>query len=156
MGNGPSVKETTLHHARDPLLEAAVSDEEVDLLGVMLFGASDRWDRKALVARRAAVWAQGMRADGAIVSTDGWGNTQIDHAEACAELVRRGLSVVGMLPMGRQGRPVVDGAGPVIDFHESASGRETNVVGENTLTDLHCRKAMAMLKLQMRRRGQGG
>ncbi|MBQ7263198.1 MAG: hypothetical protein IJR14_05700 [Synergistaceae bacterium] len=155
MGVGPSAKETTLHHVRDPLLDVASSHEGIDLLGVMLFGASDSFAQKMLVAERAAAWAQGMRADGALVFTEGSGNDHVDFAHVCEELERRGVTVVGLTPMGRQGSLVVTNASldAVVDVHKSASGAETCVVGENTLTDLDCRKALAMLELKMRRRG---
>ena len=154
MGVGPSAKETTLHHVRDPLLDVVASDEEVDLLGVMLFGASDSFAQKMLVAERAAAWAQGMRADGALVFTEGSGNDHVDFAHACEELSGRGVAVAGLTPMGRQGSLVVTNASldAVVDVHKSPGGAETCVVGENTLTDLDCRKALAMLELKMRRR----
>ena len=41
MGIGPSTKETSLHHFRDPLLDVVSSDEDFDLLGVMLVGTPD-------------------------------------------------------------------------------------------------------------------
>lgn len=36
MGIGPSTKETSLHHFRDPLLDIVESDKDVDLLGVIV------------------------------------------------------------------------------------------------------------------------
>ena len=36
MGIGPSTKETTLHHFRDPLLDVVANDEDIDLLGVIV------------------------------------------------------------------------------------------------------------------------
>jgi len=38
----------------------------------------------------------------------------------------------------------------IVDINKSAEGVETNVVGENNMTTLDCRKAMALLKLKMR------
>ena len=35
MGIGPSTKETTLHHFRDPLLEVVSEDTDLDLLGIL-------------------------------------------------------------------------------------------------------------------------
>ena len=32
MGVGPSTKETTLHHFRDPLLDVVSNDEDIDLI----------------------------------------------------------------------------------------------------------------------------
>ena len=41
MGIGPSTKETSLHHFRDPLLDVVSKDTDVDLMGVMLVGSPD-------------------------------------------------------------------------------------------------------------------
>ena len=41
MGIGPSTKETSLHHFRDPLLEVVSSDPEIDLMGVIIVGTPD-------------------------------------------------------------------------------------------------------------------
>ena len=35
MGIGPSTKETSLHHFRDPLLEVVAEDTDLDLLGLI-------------------------------------------------------------------------------------------------------------------------
>ena len=66
MGIGPSTKETSLHHFRDPLLEVVSEDTDLDLMGVMLVGSPDGNEDKMLVGTRAAVWAECMRADGVI------------------------------------------------------------------------------------------
>ena len=71
MGIGPSTKETSLHHFRDPLLDVISSDEELDLLGIIIVGTPDNQEEKMLVGTRAAVLAESMRADGAIISADG-------------------------------------------------------------------------------------
>lgn len=49
MGIGPSTKETSLHHFRDPLLDVVSSDQDFDLLGVMLVGTPDDHKDKILV-----------------------------------------------------------------------------------------------------------
>ena len=41
MGIGPSTKETTLHHFRDPLLEVVSEDTDLDLLGILLVVPAD-------------------------------------------------------------------------------------------------------------------
>ena len=38
MGIGPSTKETSLHHFRDPLLEVVSEDTDLDLLGLIIVG----------------------------------------------------------------------------------------------------------------------
>lgn len=42
----------------------------------------------------------------------------------------------------------------IVDINKSADGTETNVVGENNMVALDCRKAMARLKLKMRQKDQ--
>ena len=41
MGIGPSTKETSLHHFRDPLLEVVAEDTDLDLLGLIIVGTPD-------------------------------------------------------------------------------------------------------------------
>lgn len=73
MGIGPSTKETSLHHFRDPLLEVVAEDTDLDLLGLIIVGTPDDNKDKMLVGTRAAAMAECMRADGVIISSDGWG-----------------------------------------------------------------------------------
>lgn len=72
MGIGPSTKETSLHHFRDPLLNVVSSDDDLDLMGIILVGTPDINEEKILVSTRAAIMAEAMRPDGVITSTDGW------------------------------------------------------------------------------------
>ena len=60
MGIGPSTKETSLHHFRDPLLEVVAEDTDLDLLGIMLVGSPDGNEDKMLVGTRAAVAVECM------------------------------------------------------------------------------------------------
>ena len=151
MGIGPSTKETSLHHFRDPLLDVVSSDEDLDLMGILLVGTPDGNEEKMLVGRRTAVWA-GMRADGVIISSDGWGNSDVDFTNTVEELATRGIEVTGLNFSGTVGQFVVvneylDG---IIDINKSESGTETCVVGENNATALDAKKAVARLKLKMR------
>ena len=68
MGIGPSTKETSLHHFRDPLLDVVSNDTDLDLMGILLVGTPDDNKDKMLVGTRSAVWAEAMRADGVIRS----------------------------------------------------------------------------------------
>ena len=61
MGIGPSTKETTLHHFRDPLLDVVANDEDIDLLGVIVVGTPQDNEDKNFVGTRAAAWAEAMR-----------------------------------------------------------------------------------------------
>ena len=153
MGIGPSTKETTLHHFRDPLLEVLSEDEDFDLLGVIVVGTPQDNKEKYFVGTRAAAWAEAMRAEGAIVSADGWGNSDVDFANTVDQLASRGIAVVGVNFVGVQGQFVVTNEymDTIVDMNKSSEGIETEVVGENTVTLLDAKKAAALLKLKMRR-----
>lgn len=157
MGIGPSTKETSLHHFRDPLLDVVSSDTDLDLMGILLVGTPDDNADKMLVGTRAAVWAEAMRADGVIISSDGWGNSDVDFTNTIEQLGIRGIPVTGLNFSGTVAQFVVVNDymdGNIIDINKSADGTETNVVGENNVTALDCRKATALLKLKMRQNEQ--
>ena len=154
MGIGPSTKETSLHHFRDPLLDVVSADEDLDLMGIMIVGTPDDNEDKLLVGTRAAVWAEAMRADGVILSSDGWGNSDVDFANTVEQMEIRGIPVTGLKFSGTVGHFVVtnDYLDGILDINKSAEGVETNVVGENNVTQLDARKVTALLKLKMRKR----
>lgn len=154
MGIGPSTKETTLHHFRDPLLDVVSSDNDVDLLGIIVAGTPQENGEKVFVAERAAAWTEAMRADGVIVSIDGWGNSNIDFATCIEEVGKRNIPVVGMSFVGVQAQFVVTNKymDTIVDFNKSKEGIETEVVGENTVDTIDAKKALAFLKLKMRNR----
>lgn len=154
MGIGPSTKETSLHHFRDPLLDVVSKDTDLDLLGILIVGTPDGNEDKMLVGTRAAVWAEGMRADGVIISSDGWGNSDVDFTNTVEQIGIRGIPVTGLNFSGTVGQFVVtnDYLDGIVDINKSAEGIETNMVGENNVVALDCRKAMALLKLKMRQK----
>lgn len=157
MGIGPSTKETSLHHFRDPLLNVVSADEDIDLMGIVLVGTPDGNEDKMLVGTRAAVMAESMRADGVILSSDGWGNSDVDYANTCEQLGIRGIPMSGLNFSGTAAQFVVvneymDG---IVDINKSVEGVETDNVGENNVSELDCRKALAILKLKMRKKEQG-
>lgn len=153
MGIGPSTKETTLHHFRDPLLSVLSADEDFDFLGIIIAGIPQDNTYKYFTGTRIGAWLEAMRADGAIVSADSWGNSNIDFANTIEEIGRRGIPVVGASFVGTQGQFVVtnDYMDTIVDINKSADGIETNVVGENSLNLKDAKKAAALLKLKMRR-----
>ena len=153
MGIGPSTKETSLHHFRDPLLDAVSNDLDVDLMGVMVVGTPQGNNEKYFVGERAAVWAESMRADGVILSVDGWGNSHVDYANTIEQIGNRGIPVVGLSFVGTQASFVVTNKymDTIVDFNKSAEGIETEVVGENNVDRIDARKALAFLKLKMRK-----
>lgn len=155
MGIGPSTKETSLHHFKDPLLHVVSQDTDIDLLGIIMVGTPQGNKEKLLVGTRAAAWVEAMRADGVIISVDGWGNSHVDYANTIEQIGKRGIPVVGMSFVGTAGAFVVinEYMDTIVDFNKSKEGVETEVVGENTANMTDARKALALLKLKMRKRG---
>lgn len=153
MGIGPSTKETTLHHFKDPLTEIICQDEELNLIGIIVQGTPQSNESKIFTAERTAVLAQTLRADGAVVSTDGWGNSNIDFISLIDELNERKIATSGLSFIGTAGKFVMDSPNlkGIIDINKSESGTETCNVGENSMSRLDARKAVAVLKLKMRR-----
>lgn len=156
MGIGPSTKETSLHHFRDPLLDIVSSDEDIDLMGIIIVGTPDDNEDKILVGTRAAVWAEAMRADGVILSMDGWGNSDVDFANTAEQMEKRGIPVTGLKFSGANGKFVVENEhiGDILDINKNPEGIETNMVGENNMTELDAKKVTARLKLKMRKWGK--
>ncbi len=155
MGVGPSTKETSLHHFRDPLLDLVDADTDIDVVGVMILGTPQGNKEKYRVGKRAAQWAEGMRVDGAILSCDGWGNSHVDFANTIEEFGKRDIPLVGITFIGTQAQFVVTNRymDTIVDMNKSAEGIETEVVGENTVGTMDCRKALAFLKLKMNKKG---
>ena len=152
MGVGPSTKETTLHHFRDPLLDVVSNDEDIDLMGIIVVGTPQSNEEKEYVGKRVAVWIESMRADGNIISVDGWGNSHVDYANTIEEIGIRGIPVVGLSFIGTQAKFVVENhyMDTIVDFNKSKAGIETQTVGENTVEKLDAKKALAFLKLKMK------
>lgn len=154
MGIGPSTKETTLHHFRDPLLDVIANDEEVDLAGIVIGGIPQDNPSKLFTGNRIGAWLDAMDVDGAIVSEDSWGNSNIDFANAIEKIGEKGIAVVGVSFVGTQGQFVVTNKymDTIVDINKSEEGVETNVVGENNLSPLDAKKALSLLKLKIRHR----
>ena len=153
MGVGPSTKETTLHHFRDPLLKVLAEDEDFDLQGIIVAGIPQDNVSKERTGERIGAWVEALRSEGAIVSADSWGNSDIDFANTVEQIGSRGIPVVGLSFCGTSGQFVVTNPymDTIVDINKSAEGIETDVVGENSLTEMDARKAAALLKLKMRK-----
>jgi len=153
MGLGPSTKETSLHHFRDPLVSVLSNDSDIDFVGIIVVGTPQDNRMKHFVGGRVAAWLEAMRVDGAIISCDGWGNNDIDFANTIEEVGKRGIPIVGLNFIGTIAQFVVTNKymDCIIDFNKSAEGIETQVVGENNITQLDARKALAFLKLKIRK-----
>ena len=153
MGVGPSTKETTLHHFRDPLLKILSEDTDIDFQGVVLAGIPQDNVNKLFTGERIGFWIESMRSDGVIVSADSWGNSDIDFANTVEQIGKRGIPVVGLSFCGVSGQFVVTNPymDTIVDINKNPEGIETDVVGENSLSELDARKAAALLKLKMRK-----
>ncbi len=92
-----------------------------------------------------------MRTEGAIISADGWGNSDVDYANTMFEIGERDISIVGLKFMGKH-KFVVENQYTkyVLDFNKSEEGNETEVVCQNNIDYSDARKALALLKLKMR------
>lgn len=157
MGTGPSTKETTLHHYRDPLTEMLAGDSEVDFQGLIVAGTSDDNEHKFFIARRLGVLVEAMRADGAIISIDSWGNCHIDFASTLEAIGERNIPVVGVTFVGTQAAFVVTNSymNSIIDLNKTSAGIENCVVGMNTAVELDAVKAVSILKNKIRKKDPG-
>ncbi len=153
MGVGPSTKETSLHHFRDPLVEIIGEDTDLDLAGVIIVGTPQDNVEKERVGQRTAQMLEAMRVDGCIFSCDGWGNSHVDYANTYEEIGKRNIPTVGVTFNGSIAKFVVTNKymDTIVDINKNEAGLETEVVGENTTDKLDARKAVAFLKLKMRR-----
>ncbi len=153
MGVGPSTKETTLHHFRDPLAALLGSDDEFELSGVIVAGISADYAGKSFTAARIGAWISAMNLDGAVVSMDSWGNSHIDFSLLLEQLHRLRMPAVGLCFKEEHSDYILTSRfkGAVIDTSKADSKRETEMVGENTVTPMDARKALAMLKLTARK-----
>lgn len=106
MGLGPSIKMTTLHHYRCPLVEALSKENDIEFTGIIVDGVSEVCDDKIYTAKRVGDLAQLMRADVAVVAIDAWGNHHVDFVNVIEQLGIRGIPSVGLSYIGQQGRLV--------------------------------------------------
>jgi len=153
MGIGPSTKETTKHHFKDPLVDLLQNDTDIDFCGIIVYGTDDVAFRKERCSYRAAQTAIAMRPDGVIISIDGWGNSHVDYENCIRTLGKAGIPVSGLSFIGKAGAFVVKNKymDTIVDFNKSKDGVETEIVGENNKNELDCRKALAFLKLKMKK-----
>ena len=159
MGIGTSMKETSLHYYRDPLVEMVSEDQDVNLRGIIIVGSPDKNEDKLLSSERVGVTLECARADGAIFSCNGLGNNHIDYAHAIEAAEKRGVPVVALSMVPAKDFVVqndcLDGVLCYYKAFEKTGdmGVVTTVLSENTVSELDARKALAMLKLKMRKKG---
>lgn len=148
---GPASKECSRHYFREPLVLEALSDEEVDLCGVIFIGSPQINNEKFYVSERLGMTVELMDVDGAFVTTEGFGNNHIDFASHIEQIGKRGVPVVGMSYTAVQGAVVVGNEFMkyMIDHNKSEQGIENEVLACNTLTKEDALRALAMLKTVM-------
>jgi len=145
---GPASKECSRHYFREPLIMHALQDEEIDLLGVIFVGSPQANSEKFYVSKRLGMTIEAMRADGAIVTTEGFGNNHIDFASHIEQIGERGIGVVGVTYSAVQGALVLGNKHMkhMIDVNKSEVGIENEILCYNTLCHEDAVRAMAMIK----------
>lgn len=147
----PATKETTRHYWREPLVKRLAGDEELDLIGVVFVGSPQANTEKTYVSERLGMLVEALNVDGAIVTTEGFGNNHVDFASHIEQIGMRGVAVVGMSYCAVQGALVVGNKymDAMIEMSKSAGGVESDILEENCITDEDALRAVAMLKNKM-------
>ena len=148
---GPASKEMSRHYWRAPLVLEALHDPEDDLCGVVFVGSPQINAEKFYVSRRLGHTVEMMDADGAFVTTEGFGNNHIDFASHIEQIGMRGIPVVGLSFCAVQGALVVGNKYMqyMVDNNKSEAGIENEILGNNTLCPEDAVRALAMLKTAM-------
>lgn len=148
---GPASKECSRHYWREPLVIEAMNDPEVDLCGVLFVGSPQINSEKFYVSERMGMIVEALDVDGAIVTTEGFGNNHIDFASHIEQIGMREIPCVGMSFCAVQGALVVGNKYMkyMVDNNKSEAGIENEVLACNTLCPEDAIRAMAMLKSAM-------
>ena len=145
---GPASKETSRHYFREPLVLEALADEDIDLAGVIFVGSPQINAEKFYVSKRLGMTVEAMDVDGAIITTEGFGNNHIDFASHHEQIGMRGVEVVGVSYSAVQGALVVGNKymKNMVDNNKSAQGIENEILSNNTLCPEDAIRALTMLK----------
>ncbi|GMK92887.1 TPA: D-proline reductase (dithiol) proprotein PrdA [Clostridioides difficile] len=145
---GPASKEMSRHYWREPLVIRAMEDEEIDLVGVVFVGSPQVNAEKFYVSKRLGMLVEAMEVDGAVVTTEGFGNNHIDFASHIEQIGMRGVPVVGVSFSAVQGALVVGNKymTHMVDNNKSKQGIENEILSNNTLAPEDAVRIMAMLK----------
>ncbi|MCU0081178.1 glycine/sarcosine/betaine reductase component B subunit [Extibacter muris] len=147
---------------RDPLVEILSEDQDVNLRGIVIVGSPDKDEDKYLSAERVGASLECMRVDGAVFSCNGLGNNHVDYAHSIEAAEKRGIPVVALSLCPAEDFVVqnqyMDG---VLCYYKTLdegrqAGDETTVLAQNTVMGTDARKALAMLKLKMRKKEKEG
>ena len=148
---GPASKETSRHYFREPLVLRALADEDIDLAAVIFVGSPQINAEKFYVSNRLGMMVEAMDVDGAIITTEGFGNNHIDFASHIEQIGKRGIKVVGMSFCANQGALVVGNKymTSMVDNNKSEGGIENEILANNTLCPEDAIRALSMLKAEM-------
>ncbi|MGL4403308.1 MAG: D-proline reductase (dithiol) proprotein PrdA [Fusobacteriaceae bacterium] len=148
---GPASKECSRHYFREPLVIEAMRDEKLDLCGVVFIGSPQINREKFYVSGRLGTMVSSMDIEGAIVTTEGFGNNHIDFANHIEEIGKRGIPVVGMTFSAQQGALVVGNPymTMMVDLNKTSEGIENEILAYNTLCHEDAVRALEMLKATM-------
>ncbi|TYP57784.1 glycine/sarcosine/betaine reductase component B subunit [Thermosediminibacter litoriperuensis] len=152
MGVGPSTKETTLHHMRDPLVEIVQNDRDVDMVGIAVVGSPQDNLEKFYVAKRLGMLAEALGVDGVLIYAEGFGNQHVDFAAHIEELGKRGIPVVGLTFAGNGLVVENEYMEDIIDLDKAGQGMETEVVGQNCVIKADAVKSMKILKQRIKKK----
>lgn len=148
---GPASKECSRHYWREPLVIEVMNNSEVDLCGIIFVGSPQINSEKFYVSERLGMTVEALDVDGAIVTTEGFGNNHIDFASHIEQIGMRGIPVVGMSFCAVQGALVV--GNPyikyMVDNNKSEEGIENEVLACNTLCPEDAKRAITMLNSVM-------
>lgn len=145
---GPASKEMSRHYWREPLVTMAMEDDEFDLVGVVFVGSPQANSEKFYVSKRLGMLVESMEVDGAVVTTEGFGNNHIDFASHIEQIGMRGVPVVGVSYCAVQGALVVGNKymSHMVDNNKSRQGIENEILENNTLAPEEAYRIIAMLK----------
>lgn len=148
---GPATKETTRHYWREPLVAALADDPELNLVGVVFIGSPQVNDEKQYVSERLGALVETMDLDGAIVTTEGFGNNHIDFAGNIAALGSRDIPVVGVTFAAYQGALVVGNEymDAMVELNKDPDGFENEQLSCSSICPEDARRALALLKAKM-------
>ena len=148
---GPASKETSRHYWREPMVLELMNDDEIDLVAVILVGSPQVNAEKFYVSRILGMTVEAMDLDGAIVTTEGFGNNHIDFASHIEQVGMRNIPVVGMTYSAVQGQLVVGNEymDAMVDHNKSAQGIENEILSNNTLCQEDAIRSIYMLKAKM-------
>lgn len=148
---GPASKETTRHYWREPLVLEVMNDEELDLAAVIFVGSPQVNAEKFYVSRLLGMTVEAMDVDGAIVTTEGFGNNHVDFASHIEQIGKRDIPVVAMTYSAVQGQLVVGNPymDCLVDNNKSAQGIENEILENNCLAPEDAIRAVYMLKAKI-------